>query len=480
MDITSSLTKNNIENTHRFLHAANARFNDIYPGESLSRQPVHTVYGGAHIFKEDTAEKMGVSALNHLNTYAPNFVEFAKILELNGYDELPNTQEDISSLNDFFTSKPSEIKMKHVGYFAYIVYQRVVEKLSKEAVEDFRIDFEDGYGIRPDEEEDNHSMLTAEEVAKGMTSNSLPPFIGIRIKPLSEEQKNRSIRTLDIFVSTLSKKTNGILPDQFVVTIPKVTIPEHITAIVQLFEKLEERTKLTEGSLKLEFMIETPQSILDSNGNSSLLSFVRASKGRCVGAHFGVYDYTASTNITAENQSLIHPNCDFARHIMQVALAGTGIRLSDGATNVLPMESHRIGDRIPLTKRQIEENKAVVQNAWRLNFNHVNHSLKHGYYQGWDLHPNQLPLRYAAMYSFFLDGLSSASLRLKSFMDKATQATLMGDIFDDAATGQALLNYFLQGISCGAILEEDAEKTGLTLDEIRTRSFKKILEGRKS
>ena len=478
--MTSSFTTDNIADINNRLQTANARFSQNYPGESSARQPVHTVYGGAHIFKEGTAINMGKGALNHINTYAPNFVEFAKILELKGHDQLPNSQGNISTLEDYFTSESSEGKDEHVGYFAYTVYERVLEKLSREAVEDFRIDFEDGYGNRPDDEEDNHAILAAEEVAKGMASNSLPPFIGIRIKPLTEEQKNRAIRTLDIFVSTLSEKTNGILPNNFVVTLPKVTIPEHVTAIVQLFEILEKKTELASGSLKLELMIETPQSILDNNGNSALPSLVKAADDRCIGAHFGVYDYTASTNITAEYQSLTHPNCDFARHMMQVALGGTGIRLSDGATNIMPVGPHRPSDGNSLTDRQIKENKSVVHHAWRLNFNNVNHSLKHGYYQGWDLHPNHLPLRYAAVYSFFLDGLASTSLRLKSFMGKAAQATLIGDVFDDAATGQALLNYFLQGISCGAILEEDAEKTGLTLDEIRTRSFKKILQGRQS
>ena len=478
--MTSSFTTDNIADINNRLQTANASFSQNYPGESSARQPVHTVYGGAHIFKEGTAINMGKGALNHINAYAPNFVEFAKILELKGHDQLPNSQENISTLEDYFTSKSSEGKDEHVGYFSYTVYQRVLEKLSREAVEDFRIDFEDGYGNRPDEEEDSHAILAAEEVAKGMASNSLPPFIGIRIKPLTEEQKNRAIRTLDIFASTLSEKTNGILPNNFVVTLPKVTIPEHVTAIVQLFRILEEKTELASGSLKLELMIETPQSILDNNGNSALPSLVKAADDRCIGAHFGVYDYTASTNITAEHQSLTHPNCDFARHMMQVALGGTGIRLSDGATNIMPVEPHRPSDGNSLTDRQIKENKSMVHHAWRLNFNNVNHSLKHGYYQGWDLHPSHLPLRYAAVYSFFLDGLASTSLRLKSFMGKAAQATLIGDVFDDAATGQALLNYFLQGISCGAILEKDAEKTGLTLDEIRTRSFKKILEGRQS
>ena len=478
--MTSSFTPDIIGDIKNHLKTANTLFSENYPGESPERQPVHTVYGGAHIFKEGTAMKMGVGAINHIRAYAPNFVEFSKILELKGYDKLPNSREDISTLEDYFASESSENKEEHSAYFSYTVYQRVLEKLSREAVEDFRIDFEDGYGNRPDDEEDNHAVLAAEEVAKGMTSHSLPPFIGIRIKPLTEEQKNRAVRTLDLFISSLSERTNGNLPDNFVVTLPKVTIPEQVTALVQLFEVLEQKTELPTGSLKLELMIETPQSILDSNGNSTLPSLIKASDGRCTGAHFGVYDYTASTNITAEYQSLTHPNCDFARHMMQVALGGTGVRLSDGATNILPVGPHRPTDGNLLTDSQLEENKMVVHNAWRLNFNNVSHSLKHGYYQGWDLHPSHLPLRYAAVYSFFLEGLSSTSVRLKSFMGKAAQATLIGDVFDDAATGQALLNYFLQGISCGAILEKDVEKTGLTLDEIRTRSFKNILEGRES
>ena len=478
--MTSSFTPDIIGNINNYLKTANTLFSENYPGESPERQPVHTVYGGAHIFKENTIVKMGVGAINHIRTYVPNFVEFAKILELKGHDLLPNSQADISDLEDYFVSELSERKEEHGAYFSYTVYQRVLEKLSREAVEDFRIDFEDGYGNRPDVEEDNHAVLAAEEVAKGMASHSLPPFIGIRIKPLTEEQKNRAIRTLDIFISSLSERTNGNLPDNFVVTLPKVTIPEQVTALVQLFEVLEQKTDLPTGSLKLELMIETPQSISDSNGNSALPSLVKASDGRCTGAHFGVYDYTASTNITAEYQSLTHPNCDFARHMMQVALGGTGVRLSDGATNIMPVGPHHPTDGNPLTDSQLEENKMVVHNAWRLNFNNVFHSLKHSYYQGWDLHPSHLPLRYAAVYSFFLEGLSSQSVRLKSFMGKAAQATLIGNVFDDAATGQALLNYFLQGISCGAILEKDVEKTGLTLDEIRTRSFKKILEGRQS
>jgi hypothetical protein len=102
-----------------------------------------------------------------------------------------------------------------------------------------------------------------------------------------------------------------------------------------------------------------------------------------------------------------------------------------------------------------------------------------GFYQGWDLHPAQLPVRYAAVYSFFLEGLGAASTRLKNFIEKAAQATRVGEVFDDAASGQGLLNFFLRGISCGAITEGEAQKAGLTLAELQTRSFLKILEGRR-
>ena len=120
-----------------------------------------------------------------------------------------------------------------------------------------------------------------------------------------------------------------------------------------------------------------------------------------------------------------------------------------------------------------------MHGAWRLGFNDNMHSLRNGFYQGWDLHPAQFVTRYAAVYSFFLGGLPSASSRLKAFVEKAALASLFGDVFDDAATGQGLLNFFLRGIACGAITEEEALATGLTLEEIRSRSFLKILQSRR-
>lgn len=391
-----------------------------FPGESEHRQPVHTVYGGAHLFKADTTAKLGSLGLRSLREHAPDAGAFANAIGI-----------------------PSSLAEK--------IYARVLEKLNREPVEDFRIDFEDGYGNRPDEEEDRHAELAAREVAAGLKNKTLPPFIGIRIKPFSQELTRRSIRTLDVFLTAL-----GELPPWFVVTLPKIQAVEQVTALADLFDVLEPKLGLAAGSLKFEFMIETTQSI------PILSQLLDAARGRVVAAHFGTYDYTASCNITAAHQRMDHPACDFARHNMQVAYSGTGIWLSDGATNVMP-----IGDR------------ATVHRAWRLHVDHIRHSLINGYYQGWDLNPSQLPTRYAAVYSFFLEGLGAATERLRNFIQKAGQATLVGDVFDDAATGQGLLNYFLRALNCGAITEEEVLATGLTLEEIRSRSFVKILQGRR-
>ena len=359
--------------------------------------------------------------------------------------------------------------------FAETIYERVREKLSREPVEDFRIDFEDGYGTRPDAEEDGHAESAAREVAKGLAAGTLPPFLGIRIKTFSEELHARSIRTLDLFLTTLVEAAGGRLPENFVVTLPKIVSPEQVAALSDIFDQMEPQLNLPAGSLKMEMMIETTQSIINERGEISMPQMLEAARGRCIAAHFGTYDYTASCSITAAYQDMLHPACDFARHMMQVSFGGTGIWLSDGATNIMPVAPHR-GE---LTAQQEAENRVVVHRAWKLHYEHIRHSLKNAFYQGWDLHPAQLPTRYAAVFTFFLEGLDAASERLRNFVEKAAQATLVGDVFDDAATGQGLLNYFLRAINCRALTEAEAQNlTSLTLEELRGGSFVKILKNR--
>lgn len=458
------------------LQTANLQFQQTYPGDKPDRQPVHTVYGGANLFKADTCVKMGEIALKNLQTYAPNFVVLANVLQLAGHEYLPKHQSEIEALTSKLASMPEALRKQEPAWLAYTVYNKIVAKLQKEAVEDFRIDFEDGFGNRPDDEEDATAVQAAQELATGMKNNTISPFIGIRIKPFTEDLKLRGVRTLDIFLTTLLGQTNGILPNNFVVMLPKVTIPEQVITLVRLFEILETAHQLTPGSLKMETMVEATQIIMDDEGRNPLLRIIKSSEGRCIAAHFGTYDYTASCGITAKYQTMAHPVCDFAHHMTKVALAGTGIFLSDGATNVMPIGPHR-GDE--LSYEQMTENRESVHQAWRTGFHHTMHSLINGFYQGWDLNPAQLPMRYAATYNFFLNSYDDAVFRLKTFVERAAISTLTKDIFDDAATGQGLLNFFLKAMNCGAITEEEATATGLTIDEIRSRSFYRILEGRR-
>ncbi|MCZ6505007.1 MAG: phosphoenolpyruvate kinase [Actinobacteria bacterium] len=428
--------------SHRLDQAA-SRIAAANPGEGPERQPVHTVYGGAHLFKANTATRLGELSLRSVEQWVPEPDDLAEVTGMT-----PNLAQQVHPL--------------------------VLEKLQREPVEDFRIDFEDGYGHRPDDEEDGHARSTAAEVAKAMKSGSLPPFIGIRVKSLSGELHRRSLRTLDLFVTTLVEEA-GSLPDGFAVTLPKIQDVDQVGVFNEALGELE--GKLGVGSIPLELMVETPETVIDVDGTNGVLKFVEAGGGRVRGAHFGTYDYTASMNITAPYQTMDHPACDFARHNLQVSLTGSGVWLSDGATNVLPVPIHRGDD---LTIDQISENKHTVHGAMRLHYEHIRHSLSHAYYQGWDLHPAQFATRYAAVFAFFLEGLDQAGERLSNFVDSAAKATLVGDVFDDAATGQGLLNYFLRAVNCGAIDEEEAtRRTGLTVDELRTRSFLRILESRK-
>jgi citrate lyase beta subunit len=443
------------------LRRANAAFARAYPGETGDRQPVHTFYGGAHLFKRDTAPKLGAVALATLEEYAPDAATFASALEL----QSGQTRGATGS--------------REANAFAETIRTRVVQKLRREPVEDLRIDFEDGYGNRPDLEEDGHAQSAAEEVAAGLEGGTLPAFIGIRIKPMSNELHARSLRTLDLFVTTLLRATGKTFPSNFVITIPKVMTPAHVAAVDRSCALLERRIGVRRGSLRLELMIETPQSILAPDGTSALRALVAAGAGRVTGAHFGTYDYTALCGITAAWQHMRHQVCDFAKHMMQVALVQSGVRLSDGATNIMPIAPHRAQGSARLTDDQRRENRDAVHQAWKRHFDDVQHSLVNGYYQGWDLHPAQLPTRYAAVYAFFLSARPAATVRLRNFVEKAAQATLVGDVFDDAATGQGLLNFFVRGLTSGALTMDEARETGLSPVELHGRSFLKILEARK-
>src|SRR5919197_4257224 len=250
---------------------ANARIAEQFPGDSPARQPVHTVYGGAHLFKADAAQKLGAHALRALQEHAPDAATLALALGLD----------------------PA---------LADRIYLRVIDKLTQEPVEDFRIDFEDGFGVRPDQEEDEFAQLTASEVAAGLSSGLLPSSIGIRIKPLNDELKRRSLRTFDVFLTRLLERSRGVLPPNFVVTLPKVTSADQVAALASACDAFEYWRELPAGTLRLELMIETTQSIVAPDGSTALPRFIAEGGDRIVAAHFGTYDYTAACSITAAHQ----------------------------------------------------------------------------------------------------------------------------------------------------------------------------------
>ena len=253
--------------------------------------------------------------------------------------------------------------------------------------------------------------------------------------------------------------------------------PEQVAALASALDRLEDRLGLEPGAVAIEIMIETPQSLIARSGGAAAPGLVRAAGGRCRVAHLGAYDLTGAAAVAAEEQTLGHPLCDVARQILKLSLAETGVLLSDGATNVLPVEPHRAGTAT-LSAARRAENRAVVHDAWRRHYADVRRSLAQGYYQSWDLHPAQLVSRYAAVFAFFLEGLDPAARRLERFVAGAGQAILTGSTFDDEASGQGLLNFFLRGLASGALTAEEAARSGLSPEELETRSFRAILERR--
>jgi citrate lyase beta subunit len=445
-----SLTAGELEPILADLRDTHASVGVAFPGDPASRQPVHSVYGGAHLFRSDTAAKLGQLAARALDDYAPDGSSLAAALGLS----------------------------ENTPGFTEMIRARVAAKLRTEAVEDFRIDFEDGYGHRPNHEEDRDAVSAASEVAAAARQGTLPPFIGIRIKPLSRELHQRSLRTLDLFVSTLAR-AQGSFPERLIVTLPKVVATGQVCTAVRAASLLERRLALTSGTLRLELMIETPQAIVSAEGTSPLRAFVQAGEGRVTGVHFGAYDYTALLGITAPWQDIRHPACDFARHMIQASLAQAGVHLADSVTTVLPLPVHRAAPDRPLSAVEQRENAAGVHRAWRVHFDNIRHSMISGFYQSWDLHPAQLPARYAAVYDFFHSARAAATARLRNFVEQATHATLVGSVFDDAATGEGLLNFFARGLSCGALTMAEARETGLSAGELQGRSFLTIVENRR-
>ncbi len=377
-----------------------------YPGDRPARQPVHTVYVPAYRYLPGLPAGWGGQALDALDRHAPGAADFAAAMGLP-----PGVAADVLPL--------------------------VRAKLAAEPVEDLRLDFEDGYGERGDDAEDADAASAAASLAAALAAGTAPPFSGLRCKSLQPATRRRAIRTLDIFLAGLlsggplpaGPLTAGSLPAGFVLTLPKVTSAAQVEAMAHLCGRLEEAHGLARGRLAFEIQVETPQVILGADGTAVIARCVHAAGGRLAGLHYGTYDYSAALGIAAAYQSMAHPAADHARAVMQVAAAGTGVRLSDGSSNVLP-----------------EGSREEVVAAWQLHSRLVRRSLERGFYQGWDLHPGQLASRYAATFAFFRGDLPTACERLRSITQRAA-----GGLLEEPATARALAGFVLRGLDCGAV-----------------------------
>ena len=353
---------------------------------------IQTLYWGAHRFAAETLAQIGDDARAVWAEAAPDAAALARIL---GW--------------------PADDVAEHV-------HAAVARKLAHEPVEDIRIDFEDGYGPRTDAEED--ATATATGTAAGRCA--MPRRFGIRIKPLTPELAPRAIATLDRFTTALVESAHGF-PRGFVLTVPKVTSPDQCRVAVELLARLERTLGLADGSIALEIMIEVPQALFDGQGRLVLPALVAASGPRLVGVHLGVYDFTAAWEVPALFQSMAHPACDFVRALVRATCSGTGLVLSAGSTNVLPVPGH-------------------VEASWRRSHDEIRHVLVDGWYHGWDLHAGQLPVRYATNIRFYREGLPAALARLRAY----TQASEGAATLDDAPTIAALQAFVRRATACGA------------------------------
>ncbi|MFE9096851.1 DUF6986 family protein [Streptomyces sp. NPDC007264] len=408
--VTTSLAGAVSEEISASLAPVDAELARRYPGDPGTRQPVHTVYVPGDAFTAGTVRSWGDQALAALDRHAPDAAALAAVLGL-------------------------------ADHLAGPVHDRVRAKLEREPVEDLRVDFEDGYGPRPDAEEDQAAARAARLIAEAYENGTAAPYMGIRMKCLEAPVRDRGIRTLDVFLTGLMEA--GGLPDGLVLTLPKVTYAEQITAMVRLLEEFEKTHGLMPGRIRFEIQIETSQAVLAADGTATVARMIQAARGRATGLHYGTFDYSACLGVSPAHQASDHPAADHAKAVMQVAAAGTGVRVCDGSTNVLP-----VGDT------------EQVHDAWRLHYGLTRRALARAYHQGWDMHPGHLPTRYAAVFAFHREGFEQAAARLARYTARAG-----GDVLDEPATARALGGHLLRGLDCGALgTAEVAEATGLTRD----------------
>jgi citrate lyase beta subunit len=392
-----SLPEDVLAELDRRLASVDAARAAAFPGDRTTRQPVHTCYVPADAVVPGLAASWGDAALAALDEHG-----------------LPDRGVDPPLLEQ--------------------VLPRVRAKLAAEPVEDLRVDAEDGYRGPPDAEDDDVRRAAA-AVAGDLAAGSGPRSVGIRAGSLEEATRRRGVRSVDLFLAGVA----GVAA-RATVTLPKVSGVEQVRAFLPVLDALEAAHGV---ALDLELQVETPQAVIGPEGAVTAAALVHAAGPRLTGLHFGTYDYTAALGVAAAHQASDHPAADFAKQLVQVAVAGTGARAVDGSSNVLPVGS-----------------RAQVHAAWRRHAGLVRRALERGLAQGWDLHPAQLVTRYLATYAFSRAALPDAGARLSAYLDRADSGVL-----DEPATARALASVLLRGLDCGALDAEEVRAiTGVGRD----------------
>lgn len=402
-----------VDRASRRLAADDATYAAAYPGDATTRQPVHTCYVPADRAWARTSRIWGDAALALMDKAGS-----------------PPGSEDVAD--------------------------RVRAKLATQPVEDLRIDLEDGYGHRPDSEEDAHADRAGATLAALGTDPHGPFVSGVRIKGLQPETRARGLRSLLTVIDAARAFDPEWPRSRTVVVLPKVTSADQVAAMVDALTTVETSRGLAPGALRLEIQVEVPQAVVGPDGRIPLAGMIRAAAGRCEGLHFGTYDFSAAAGVSGGHQASDHPLADQAKSLMQLAAAGTGARVVDGSTNVLP-----VGD-----------DDAVLA-AWRTHARLVRRALERALYQGWDLHPGQLVTRYAVTYGFLREELAVAASRLRVYVDRTSGRGDTPGTLDEPATARALASAVLRGVDCGAVDPDEATgATGVdraTLDRLAGR-----------
>ncbi|WP_131785133.1 DUF6986 family protein [Protofrankia symbiont of Coriaria ruscifolia] len=395
-----------------------------FPGDSGSSQPVHTCYVPADQVTATVVEDWAAAARAAFDAHA---------------------------------GEPSDL-VAATGVPAVLaerVHAHVRRMLDGSPVADLRVDLEDGYGVRTDDEEDAHALAAAGALRVTAAAGRLPASYGLRPKSLDAAVRARGLRSLDLFLTALA--AGGGAPPGLVITLPKVSAPQQVSVFGDILAELEGRLGL--APIPLEVQVETPAAVL------ALPAVVAAGRPRLRGLHVGTYDYSAALGVSAEHQAGDHPSVELATALMQLAAAGTGVRVADGSCNLLP-----VGDR------------AAVHAGWRRHAELIRRAWMRGLYQGWDLHPAQLVSRHATVAACLLTGLPTALARLSrwagtaagpdddpsaAFSPPATRVSgSPGPVADEPATARALAGHVRRALDAGLLDDTHLATAGLTGETI--------------